>query len=243
MIGLRILSEQGIEKFREYIQHLKVDPYISLPALNVYPSSSEFQPVVEIDENKIFSTKMEMGKYLTDCFRNNEIKHAIWNPALWTWLAYIWFDQLCPAIRGTRKIGETARYICSMEWNRFYRHLVASAYDAYSTHREKAILFLHNPIHEHNDYLEQFAARNTLVRIFPYTNIIEVAYRLYWNIEIDHPKRGAQSRNKPGNHRRFVKIMAQLELTYDVYSMTPDEILNLLPEEFDSWKTMVTGGL
>ena len=238
MINLRILSEDGINRFREYIQSIKNNTQMPRPDLNVAPHSHEFQPQAEIDEMKTFSTRMELGEYLAQCFRIAGVDRidVIEKHGLWTWLAYIWFDYLCPSVEGARKIRETARYICSMEWNRFYRHLVVSTYDAYSIHGGESILFLHNPVYEHNDYLEQFAARNTLVRIFPYSNIIKAAYHLYWNISSNRPKRGAQSRNRPGNHRRFVKIMAQIELTHDIYTMSPDEILNLLPEEFNSWK-------
>jgi len=30
--------------------------------------------------------------------------------------------------------------------------------------------------------------------------------------------------------------MQQLDLTYDLYSMSPEQLLSLLPAEFDGWK-------
>jgi hypothetical protein len=241
MIPLRIFSEQGIDRFREYIQKLKDNPNVSRPDLNAEPYSSEFPPVVTIDKNKTFSTRMEMGEYLTNCFRDAGIdrENVIGNNALWTWLAYIWFDQICPVINETRKIRETARYICSYDYTDYYRHYVAASYDIYSLHGEdNSRLFLYLPVHIHNDFIEQIASRQYIISN---TNLIEVAHRLYWDNSSGRPRRGAlvkdkNSPNYPGCLRRTRRIFEQLELTYDIYTMTPDEILNLLPEEFNSWK-------
>jgi len=236
MICIRVFSEKGVDRFREYIQKLKDNPNVSRPDLNAEPYSSEFLPVVTIDENKTFSTRMEMGEYLTNCLRSAMIdrNEVIGNNSLWSWLSYIWFDQICPVINGTRRIRETARYICSHDYTDYYRHYVAASYDIYSFHgKDNSRLFLYPPTHIHNDFIEQIASRQYIISN---SNLIEVTHRLYWNNSSGYPKRGAQSRNRPGNHRRFVKIIAQLELTYDIYTMGPDEIFDLLPEEFNSWK-------
>lgn len=236
IINLRVLSDQGIDKFREYIHSLKDNPQTLRPDLNVEPYSCVFQPRVEIDGSRTFSTRMEMGEYLTQCFREAGIDRTaiIGNRELWTWLAYLWFDQLCPIINEMRGIRETARYICSSDYRDYYRHYVAASYDIYSLHgHENSRLFLYNPLHEHNDFTEQFASRQYIISN---RNLIEVAHRLYWNLILNKPKRGAQSKKRLGHHLRLQKVFSQLELTYDIYSMTADEISNLLPEEFNEWK-------
>jgi len=40
----------------------------------------------------------------------------------------------------------------------------------------------------------------------------------------------------PGTLYRFIDVVQQLGLTYDLYSMTGDQILQLLPSEFDRWR-------
>jgi hypothetical protein len=35
---------------------------------------------------------------------------------------------------------------------------------------------------------------------------------------------------------RFVDVVQQLAVTYDLYSMQPGELLRLLPKEFEDWK-------
>jgi hypothetical protein len=235
MIRLRILSDQGIEKFREYIQSLKDNPNALRPDLNIEPYSNEFQPSVEIDEMRIFSTKMELGEYLLHLFEKAGIGRSsvIGIRGLWTWLAYLFFDQLCPIVNGARKLREIAKYICSSDYTDYYRHFVAAPYDIYSLHRGNSKLFLYNPLYEHNDFIEQFASKHYII-----SNIylIEAILRLYWDENKNRPKTGAQSKSRLGYHIRLKKVFDQFELTYDIYSMTSDEILNLLPEEFDDWK-------
>lgn len=238
MINLRILLEQGINKFQEYIQGLKDNSQTSRPDLNVEPYSIEFQARVEIDETRAFSTRMELGKYLSESFTRAGINRAdvIEKRELWTWLAYLCFDQLCPVSNGMRNVRETARYIRTSDHRDYYRHYVAASYEIYSLHGDKnSRLFLYSPLHVHNDFIEQIASRQYIISS---RSLVEVAHRLYWDANSNSARRGSQSRNRPGNHRRFVKIIGQLELSYDIYSMTPDEILNLLPEEFAVWKNL-----
>jgi hypothetical protein len=235
MIDLRVLSKEGIDRFREYIQIVKENPRAPHPDLNLEPYSYEFQPRIKIDETKLFMSRIEMAKYLKNTFEDAGIGRnaVIGRSDLWSWLAYLWFDQLCPIVNGGRKLNETARYICSSDYTDYYRHYVAASYDIYSIHGEpKSKLFLYGSPYLHSDFIEQFASRQNIISN---SDLVEVAYRLYWETGSNHPKRGAQSRSKPGNHRRLLKIIDQLELTYDVFTMTADEIINLLPCEFDDW--------
>ena len=238
MINLRIFSEQGIKKFQEYIQELKDNSQTSRLDLNVEPHSIEFQPGVDIGETRVFPTRMELGRYLSESFTKAGINRAdvIGKRELWTWIAYLWFDQLCPVLNKVRNVRETARYICTSDYRNYYRHYIAASYDIYSLHGNKnSRLFLYSPLYVHNDFIEQIASRQYIISN---RSLVDVAHRLYWDAHSNSPKRGSQTRNKPGNHRRFVRMVGQLELTYDIYSMTPDEILNLLPEEFAGWKNL-----
>ena len=121
MIALRILTEEGIRKFEGYIQGIKNDPQTIYPDLSIETYSCEFQPRVEFDETKTFATRMEMAKYLYECFNNAGIERkkvvGIGADGLWTWLAYVWFEQITAQ---RKKIQRTERYICSSDWNRYY---------------------------------------------------------------------------------------------------------------------------
>jgi hypothetical protein len=67
--------------------------------------------------------------------------------------------------------------------------------------------------------------------------LIEAFDRLYWDSQSNHPKSGAQSRRRGGNFRRLLSFIQQVELTYDLHAMSDDEILTLLPVEYNAWKS------
>jgi len=98
---------------------------------------------------------------------------------------------------------------------------------------EKAVLGFNENNYEHNDFIEQIASRQFIIS---HPNLIEAFSILYFDNTSERPKRGAQSRQRAGNIRRFVKIIQQFELTYDIYSMSPEQIIDLMPEEFSGWK-------
>jgi len=63
--------------------------------------------------------------------------------------------------------------------------------------------------------------------------ILESVYSLYLDKPTEKPKRGSLMKNSPGTLYRFVDVAQQLDLAYDLSSMTGEQILQLLPNEFD----------
>ena len=85
----------------------------------------------------------------------------------------------------------------------------------------------------YNDFMEQMASRQDII-----TNkaLIEVVDRIYWDTKMKRPKINATNRKIAGNIRRLLSLVYQLELTYDLRTMSTDDIIKLLPSEFNSWK-------
>jgi hypothetical protein len=66
--------------------------------------------------------------------------------------------------------------------------------------------------------------------------IMEALHILYYHNVQNKPKRGAvMNRNAPGSLYRFIDVIQQLDVTYDLYSMSGAEIVGLLPAEFNHW--------
>jgi len=237
MAEIRILTDKGTELFTDYIMEVKENPTKAPPIekLGHQPWSVEFTPHIEV-ENLSITTRMELGKYLADLFEANNVyrQDILIIPGLWSWLALLWFDYLCPLEDGSRKVLEPSKYVCSSHYTDYYRHLVAAPYDLYCLHGENSRLFLHTSLNIHGDFIEQYASRQKII-----TNkaLIEALDCLYWDLELNCPKRGAQSRKRAGNFRRFQSFIKQIELTYDLHAMSSGEITKLLPAEYDSWKS------
>ena len=58
--------------------------------------------------------------------------------------------------------------------------------------------------------------------------VVRAACRLYFDADRDIVKRGAKSTGA-GSIMRFVEVLNQLDVNYDVASLTADTILSLLP--------------
>ena len=68
-------------------------------------------------------------------------------------------------------------------------------------------------------------------------NSVGVA-RLIWALFTDGArlKRGAVNKTGRGTLRHLLRVLAQLERTYDVYGMELEALLDILPADFDRWK-------
>lgn len=236
MQRLKVFTDEGIYEFRNFLVELKNNPDFNKPDLSDNQYSRNFQPEVSVDENKLFSSRMELAEYLTQILKDAGVKNldVITNDKLWTWLTYLWFDQICPKDGAGRKVREIAKYICSTDYKKYYRHFIASTFRLYVTlGKENSLLFLNRPVNDHGDFIEQLASRQEIISN---PNLIKVAHELYWDKIENKPKRGATDRKKPGNLRRLIKFFGQIELTYDIFSMNPEKILETLPKEFEVWK-------
>lgn len=231
----RSFTKKGIDQFILFIRGIKQCPEKFQTDLNTEPYSKEFEPQFKVEKDAKFNTRMQMAKYLVNKIYiagvdNGEVLGG-GKEGLWTWLSYLWFDQIT---KERTYIREISKYICSSDYRDYYRHYIATSFYLYSVlGEENARLFLYSSPYRHNDYIEQLASRQYIIS---YPDLVKTAHILYWEDLTNSPKRGAQSRKRAGNHRRFTKIISQLELTFDIYSMKCEEILNILPKEFDQWK-------
>ena len=107
-------------------------------------------------------------------------------------------------------------------------------YSVYELEEDLSKLLLCTVIPVENTFHHELAVRQNLI-----TNrgILEAVHSLYYEGAADRPKRGAQVKKPaPGSFYRFIGIIQQLDLNYDLYSMSGNEILDLLPPEFNKWK-------
>jgi len=233
MIQISKFDAEGVKLFSDFIFKVKDDYKITKPDLSKY-TNTIFNGI-QIDENKKFDSRLEIGQYLNDLFNLKGIERKQLcikgMEDFWTWLSYIWFDQIT---NNQEYVKRSERYICTQSWNRYYVHIIAGAYYLYSVlGKERAKLFLNSPPHIISDFNDHLACYQYIVN---YKNLLDVAIELYWNKNQNKPKTAATSSEKPGNVRRYSIFVSQLELTYDVYNMSKDKILYLLPQEFKEWK-------
>jgi hypothetical protein len=233
---IRALNEKGIQKFREYLGELREGLTREPPAgLLKEPSySSIVMKGLEV-ENRIFNSKLQIAKYLFENFQMLPSSQLEENVGLWSWLSLYYFEQLCPADNsGARNPGQDSRHILDLDYRLYRYHLLFGPYNIYRLHGEKTPLLLSSPLYETSKFFLELSARQGFI-----TNkgIIEAASLLYFDPFSGKPKRGAAGgARKPGSLLRFIDVVQQLDLTYDLYSITGGEVLELLPSEFDEWR-------
>src|SRR5262249_13725938 len=131
--------------------------------------------------------------------------------------------------------GASYRHVPSTHWQHYYRHLLLGPYRIYSACGRPKVgrVMLCNEFGSHGDFAEQIASRQELI-VNP--GLMELVDRLYFDPYLNKAKRGAATGKRPGTLRRLIDLVNQLDLTYDLYTTTADELEQLLPKEFDRWR-------
>lgn len=200
-------------------------------------ATKEIQPFIAI-EQRIFDSRYTAAEYLYNLFKDSALSDIERDRGLWAWLSLFYFDELCPTnTKGERKPGQIARWIpeTGVSW-RYYRHLLAGPYRIYMAHSDspgRALLVLCGPLHQPGDIVEQIASRQEIV-----TNggIMEAVSNLYYDTSSSKPKRGAATKEGKGTVRRFTDILNQFDVTWDLYSLEAQDVLQLLPDEFSRFR-------
>ena len=234
----RRLNEAGIQKMVEFLDSLTIPAPQPVPVDTLTDArfSEPFEPELEI-ESRSFETRFEAAEYLSGAFERAGVTNVERDRALWAWLGLFYFESLCPKDgEGRYRPGALARWIPEVEnYQRYYRHLLAGPYRIYRAHRDdpdRALALLCTAPSTMGDIVEQIASRQELV-----TNnaVVGAATDLYVNPASRRQKRGGGGKG-PGSPRRFADVLNQLDLTFDLYAMTRNELLALLPREFDRFR-------
>lgn len=233
MTALRKLNGKGVAAFREYLRGIRAGiEFQSNPALLfVDEYSMPVTPRIDLASRR-FARKLDAAAYLAGVLQPIESPALPADVALWSWLALFYFDQLSPlGSDGKRRPREDYHYIPG-EQRGHERHLLAGPYRLFRMHGEYARVLLHSAVHQHGQFMYDLGYRRDFL-----TNrgLVQAIDHLYWNPRTKRPKRGATTSSRPGNLRRLIEVLQQLELNYDLHGMSASEILALLPREFETW--------
>ena len=230
---LRRLNDRGIRAFAKYIEDVRKGSD-AVPPLDLLTDDyfSEDLPWAVTLPHKTLKTRFEMGKFIAKHLAPCSQTHISHDVGLWSWLALFFFDQLCPAISGKRKLSENYTYILSRDYKHHPRHSVRTTYMLVRDYGDKVAFMFSKGLHERGEIVEQLAARQELVAC---RGVVETAHALYDDPARRTFKRGAASKGK-GSVRRFISVLQQFNLTYDLGSLGSGDILPMLPSEFDRFK-------
>ena len=235
---LRKLNEQGISRLTEFLDSLTGETPLAYPSalLTDLDATAEVSPSIEIEQS-MFGSRFAAAEYLFNLFKDSGLSDIERDRGLWAWLSLFYFDELCPPdAKGRRKPGELARWILNTSGRRYYRHLLAGPYlifGVHSDHPERAKLVLCGSLHQPGDIVAQIASRQEII-----TNggIMEAASILYYDVSSGKPRRGAATKEGKGTVRRFIDILNQFDVTWDLYSLKGGDVIQMLPDEFSRFR-------
>ena len=243
MTRIRVLNDSGLQRFREYVGAVRVNSSLPPPSeiLEDGKFSEPFSTEVDVTQAR-FDNAYDFGAYLVSALEKCEPREISRNHALWNWLALFFFDVIAkPGASGGRKILEDAVYVLDerFTFQRYYRHIVRTPWLAVHKHGEMAkVLLIAIAGGTRTEPNEQLGAYPDM---FGCQNIIASAYRMYFDVDRQKPKRGVSGKGA-GTPRRLAAVVRQLQLTYDLEDCSIDDFLNLLPVEFSRWMPPATPG-
>jgi hypothetical protein len=236
-MSLHRLTPRGISEMNLWLDAIHNRPATAVPEELVNPGAFvEATGFGDIAEPRLFGTRFEWASYaqtLTAGVPDTQVQS---DTGMWCWLTLVYFDQLCPSVKGVRKLGQRARYVpTGTDFRTYYRHLLAGPWQILTAHRdapERARAVLGGSLHTPGEVYEQIASRMELATS---ATVLSLSNALYLDATTGKRKRGAGSAG-PGTPRRLADVLMQLDLTFDIYAMPMDKLLRLLPNEFERFK-------
>lgn len=237
-LKLSKFNEKGLKEFENFLDSARDSGVASENEVSQLLNDASFVEVIDdnIDVSEIIlNTRLEAGEHLLKLLDINS--SHIQDPKLWAWLTLRYFDSVCSNTNGNYVILDRSRYIYDPEnFRTYYRHLLFGPFSIYLAHRDdpdRVRAVLCTPVHSPGDVVEQLASRQDLITC---DAVMEVATKLYFDPETKKHKLGASSKDG-GSARRFADVMMQLDLTYDLPRIKTEQLLELLPPEFDKFKS------
>jgi hypothetical protein len=247
LLHLRSFTDQGIDRAQQVLADLIAGYPVDIENFILDDSLTIVHDAVPTLCRQPFTNRFEAAKYFNEFLAPYEsvIQDIERNRGLWTWLGFCWLDLLAPPQPdGSRKIGEWRKWILSTD-RRHYRHLLATPYRIYRTHANDlscVLVVLCGPVDTPGNITEQIASRQDIVKS---RNIMQALTEMYYvpaltSAEEDlKASRVGQLRDGASTSAvRMGKVLGQFYLTWDMFAMEPEQIVTMLPLEFDKFKAV-----
>lgn len=236
---IRRLNPEGISEFRGLLQEARDGKLADFAAL---ARSDDSSAVIDASvciaprpEGSKFAVAQYLLSLLDDLDASGDLSRDV---GLWSWISLHWIDSLAPIQHdGRRAVKSDYRWIPE-PWNyqHFYRHMLANIYAVSRANKEDlspVAVILTGPVSKPGDLNEQLASRQYFLGT---RSVMGAASKLYTSGSPPAVKAGATNRRRPGNVRRFVNLIDQLWLTWDLAAMDSADIIGMLPAEFDGFR-------
>ena len=245
---LRQLTKEGIATAQSFLQELRDTPDTDREQLRERlhdllfeePLSCPFDKGEKVHVERGFGTWREAGTYTRRAAgaylsaRLADMQHLFTDDAgVWSWLGMFYFPEIVRVRDGHVLLhaDTTSLFLGDRSAQRRYRHYLWSAWRLYEQHGESVAYMLDQPLTDSGDLAR---AVFDYPRVFTSAGVIQLILQLYTHGQ--GMKTGFSAREgRPGNVRHLLRVLPQMEMTYDVYGMEPSALLEVLPDDFRAW--------
>ena len=237
---IRRFNQAGIDAYKQFLEDAKTlfEAGNEIPPI---PDSLLFSELYSTETDymlsevpKSFESKWALGKFIDSCIPADRSEHARRDGHMFSWLSARLFDQTTADRK--EELREERAYIASIGYLHFFRHLVLGPYFFYAITRdnpERSRILLYSKPDEVSEMLAQFGANRLL---YSNRSLQEVLFKLYYDVKAQKMKRGAANKTGGGT-RRFTAYLNQIGINYDLSSISAEQFMSMLPQEFNRFKT------
>jgi len=229
---IRKLNKSGIREFECFIANLRSGGKQNTPDYLLTDPSTSDSLDWDLDlEKREFVDRYELGVYLVEKLNDMDVQKLVGDSGFWSALALFWFDQLCPEkANGSRKPSMVYNYVLSGNYKHRPRHAIYTTWQLVDLLGEDAHFLLSRDLPVRGELIEQLMGRQYFLSC---TGVMRAASTLYYDPERKTFKKGAAGRTSAGCGYRFINWLQQLEVNYDLFSMNSDDLVGLMPKEFE----------
>lgn len=230
----RRFTAAGVDVFKSFVQAARDDARQKCP---VNPVPAEWLTdgrYTEVTDYELphgepqFRSKFDIAQFVAGVVPDGDYEKVRVDVNFWTWLAARYFDQVTA---NRSKIKEPRAYVAGLSFQEFYRHLILAPYYVYFGARDnpdRVRVLLYDEPTTMNEVMVQFGSYQTLMQNRELQQVIQ---SLYFDQARQRIKKGAGGKNA-GTPRRLMDFLRQLELNYDLTSISKDRFWEMLPREF-----------
>ena len=230
MISLHKFNSAGNEKFKKLFESGKTDE-LPQEALKLSQDDRFIETLSIPASIRMPKIRMELGEDLWKAIgpgtRNSKLAQ---DETFWNWLSARIMKESLEQADGA-KVGAAARWVVQEGTLRSYRQLPSSCYLAYANASENpagAWAIMCQPVAIFSEVIEQVLSTRSIAGSVG----VELATRLYFDPVVKKNKPGSSTKG-PGTPRRLRSYLNQIKLTVDYKSLDVEELLKIIPREFD----------
>ncbi len=247
-VAVREFTQEGLEYARGYLESIRDMVWRPVPDELLFGDeyATPVIPSAQV-ETRSFGNRRELGQYLAEQLEPLGAGNVSSNWHLLSWIGMFYLESLTSGVTGQspkRLFADIAHIIDPSRDSRDRsHHRLKMAYDLWTRWGDKAWYFLEQPANSMPQFTLRIVQSPEIMRS---EDLVPLVLTLYVDKGVGELRPGSTGMNQsdapPGSLPRLIAVLNQLSMTYDVYGMTMQQLLPLLPPEFDDFRAHAAVG-